>query len=603
MSLPGRADCVQPCADTGLTAIAQLGVFKLNAKRSTISLFDRKYEHIIAEATRETPLDYKIKDQIGDKRLWLCGTAVSRSLDHPSEHLLTSMPSTRLPVLVVPDLVEDDRWSKHSCLVEWPFHRFYAGVPIVSRAGLRIGIYAIFDSTPRSGLNEEEQQFLRDISDTTMRYFQSRAAIAESHRGERMVRGLGSFVEGKATISSIEHVDIDDNPGQQEGKLNVKQQVSQRNNNEANAIFDSCSPEMMARRNPFIKDRTQLPPLKTACSSTTSGIRSTVTTEDPTLQVSSFFTKPASITTSDHHFAEVRRTFSRASNVLREAVEVEGALFLDASITSFPGFCENRSRDADRSAKGHSRPASQEVMQYCDVLGFSTTASSSIDGATSPDHLRFPERLMSILISRYPEGKVFHFDLDGADLSGQSELDDASDIRMQDAKPLPDEKERIKRASRAFHSLEGQARAITHIFPSARSVAVVPLWDTIKERWFASGILWTNSPNRIFTTEGELSFLRAFGTTIMAEVQSVNASMSEKAKSDFLGSLSHELRSPLHGVIAAAELLTDSDIDAFQGDAVHTIESKPNPASQKAPYLVSGNQHMVCVNTSLAASL
>lgn len=602
MSIPERADSVQPCADTGLTAIAQLGVFKLNAKRSTISLFDRKHEHIIAEATRETPLDYKIKDQTGDRRLWLCGTAVSRSLDHPSEHLLTSTPSARLPVLVVPDLVEDDRWSKHSCLVEWPFHRFYAGVPIVSRAGLRIGIYAVFDSTPRSGLTEEEQQFLRDISDTTMRYFQSRTAIAETHRGERMVRGLGSFVEGKGTIASMEHEDFDDDLGKQEGRLNMKQQISHGEIKEDKMRSGGRSPEVVARRSPFMKDRAQLPALKTACLPTIPGRRCTVTTEDASLDVSSFLAKPASITTSDPHFTEVRKTFSRASNVLREAVEVEGAVFLDASISTFPSLCENRGHDTDHSSKGPSRPAFQEVVQYCDVLGFSTTAASSIDGAAPPDYLKFPERLMSILISRYPEGKVFNFDLDGADLSGQSELDDASDVRIPDAKPFHGDKEKIRRASRAFQSHEGQAGAINHILPGARSVAVVPLWDPIKERWFSSGILWTNSPNRIFTTQGELSFLRAFGTTIMAEVQSVNASMSEKAKSDFLGSLSHELRSPLHGVIAAAELLTDSNIDAFQGDAVHTIESKPIPTFRKALCLASGNKHIACANTSLAAS-
>ena len=39
-----------------------------------------------------------------------------------------------------------------------------------------------------------------------------------------------------------------------------------------------------------------------------------------------------------------------------------------------------------------------------------------------------------------------------------------------------------------------------------------------------------------------------------------------------LDSLSHELRSPLHGTVAAAEMLHDTHLDAFQKDILHTLE-------------------------------
>lgn len=450
--------------------------------------------------------------------------------------------------------------------------RIKKGVPIVSKNGIRIGTYTVFDVRPRDGLNEEEQQFLRDISDTTMRYLQSRVSIDSIHRGERMVRGLGSFVEGKASINSSDNGQIGDAAGQLEERLNVKRQSIQREDNEIEADFGQQSPELFARRADYVQKRPELPRLETATWSTTTGTRSTVTSSCQTSATSPFFTKPTSSTAPDFHVMELKRAFSRASNILRETVELEGVLFLDASISSFGGMVEDRGHSG---ACGHSndqsRRGSQDTLRYCDILGLSTTESSSIeDLEMSRDQMQVPERLMRKLLSRYPEGKIYNFDLDGAYLSGESDASDCSTFSRSN--PDGTVKSR-RRPSRVFQSLEGQARAITHIFPDARSVAVVPLWDSVKERWFACGLLWTNSPTRIFTVEGELSFLRAFGTTIMAEVQRLNALMSEKAKSDFLGSLSHELRSPLHGMLGAVELLNDTNIDAFQGDAVHTVET------------------------------
>lgn len=84
---------------------------------------------------------------------------------------------------------------------------------------------------------------------------------------------------------------------------------------------------------------------------------------------------------------------------------------------------------------------------------------------------------------------------------------------------------------------------------------------------------WTRNPTRIFTIQGEFSYLRAFATTIMSEINRIETAHAEKAKSDLLGSLSHELRSPLHGVIGAVELMQDTHLDAFQADVLHSMEA------------------------------
>ena len=48
---------------------------------------------------------------------------------------------------------------------------------------------------------------------------------------------------------------------------------------------------------------------------------------------------------------------------------------------------------------------------------------------------------------------------------------------------------------------------------------------------------------------------------------------ADRQKGDFIGSISHEFRSPLHGILASAEFLSDTEADAFQSRLVDTILS------------------------------
>jgi signal transduction histidine kinase len=68
---------------------------------------------------------------------------------------------------------------------------------------------------------------------------------------------------------------------------------------------------------------------------------------------------------------------------------------------------------------------------------------------------------------------------------------------------------------------------------------------------------WTVDPLRIFDA-GELNYMSAFGNSITAEVSRLEISALSKAKSDFISSISHEMRSPLHGILASTEMLRDT---------------------------------------------
>lgn len=58
----------------------------------------------------------------------------------------------------------------------------------------------------------------------------------------------------------------------------------------------------------------------------------------------------------------------------------------------------------------------------------------------------------------------------------------------------------------------------------------------------------------------------------MSEVSRLNTLSADNAKGDFISNVSHELRSPLHGILASVEFLADTALDGFQRNLVDTVD-------------------------------
>lgn len=105
----------------------------------------------------------------------------------------------------------------------------------------------------------------------------------------------------------------------------------------------------------------------------------------------------------------------------------------------------------------------------------------------------------------------------------------------------------------------------------ARTIAFYPIWDDASELYSSALFVWSITPLRYFDPSVEMNYLAAFGHSLTAELARLNALASEKAKGSFISSISHELRSPLHGVLAGAEFLQESDLTPYQQEMTLTI--------------------------------
>jgi signal transduction histidine kinase len=93
----------------------------------------------------------------------------------------------------------------------------------------------------------------------------------------------------------------------------------------------------------------------------------------------------------------------------------------------------------------------------------------------------------------------------------------------------------------------------------------------------------------VFTVDSEIAYLSAFTNSLMVEISRLDALSANKMKTDFISSISRmisslplkdsqlmivdEFRSPLHGILASAEFLHESELDASQMEFISTIQN------------------------------
>ncbi|KAM0343668.1 hypothetical protein ACHAPU_008259 [Fusarium lateritium] len=573
--------------DTVLASLAQLGLWRTGTDRALISLFDRNHQYVVAETTQRSSLaPGSLRPENNDGEFYLYPGTFPRHLSVCDRALMADTnnppaPGKGLPLTLIPDLTTDPRLSEipHP-LLKCPA-RFYAAVPIRSPAGIDIGVYCVVDPLPReaNSWSPSDTQALQEISSNIMHYLQSKSVGDAYRRSVRMTRGIGSFVEEESTMAGWKaranspafHDDVT-----REGALNSEQQALQK--------FRDLNIQ-------------EPPPVDRKMQPNTAGKGTAMSSEDSG-QADMSDTSSKSIPTqeSDANVKEkaMAKIFSRAANLIREGIEIEGVLFLDAnleaSITdlvlqhsgsdSGPGSSSSSDEATHLSSDNENEPC-------CGILGFATSTSSSINlDSGSHFHAAMPTKLLAALLRRYPTGKIFNFDENGGLLSsGTSEEDLCSPISKEDY-PAEGSASRLPSKKQRPWSRVSEGPSLAKIFPGARSVAFVPVWDPKRDRWLAGNFTYTQTPTRSFTIEGELSYLRAFCMLAMSEAQRLETLLVNKAQSDVLGSLSHELRTPLHGIMLAAELLADTQLDVFQGNLLRTLETCGRTLSETIDHLL-----------------
>ena len=639
-------------SDPILTAFAQLGALRLNAKRGLITLSTRESEYMIAEAGKTLSIQGDDDEQ---DRLWH-GVAEMKCKGLGEDLVKLFCDANAPQYAVFNDVTKADLLKDRKVVKESPFVRFITCVPLRTPGGLVIGNYIVVDDQPRDGLSEGEIQFMTDMGVTVMDYLEAGRVKWKQYRAERMVKAMGLFIEGRATlrdwwlqlghqaqnaavrkrtqhdISLEKQADLEFGVQDPVDEFTAKGLHGLHPHDSRPTLLRSPSSSTLSHSihgDPKTDGRPIMPQRDSMFSSSSASTFISRSYHDRNSSVTTFdaATEPTVETEERHHSVafdlppenvgpdaskelqealfsgDLKGVFSRASNLIREAIGVDGVLFLDASIGSFGGSSDKdvmeekgpgafdaerlaTSSDDDQNSRRASEPeingdVVQEVAaqqpaepaeKTCNILGFSTRRRSSLRGHVPyEEHKQFPETMLRRLLKRYPHGKVFNFEEDGSFSSSESDhiVNGYSDADATPHKPGAHE----RKAQRKRLSREAEAKAILSVLPKARSVFWFPLWDQSKERWFSGSLVWSTSPTRVFCPVEDLTYLAAFGNSVMAEVSRLSAQVLAQMKTDFISSISHELRSPLHGVLASVEFLQETSLSEVQTDMVYNIQA------------------------------
>ncbi|KIY03509.1 uncharacterized protein Z520_00200 [Fonsecaea multimorphosa CBS 102226] len=583
--------------DKALTAFAQLGCLRLNAKRCIVTLLGTTRQYIIAEATKSLSLLSDAHHDDGDE-LWFGNSFIEReggiSADamYPDEYTASDPDGSSFttPALVVSDISTHEKYKTRGYAGRGV--SFYCGVPITTQMGHVIGVYNVTDDKPRQSLSATELHFLLDMSVIVIQHLEGVRNDRARMRGERLIYGIGTFIEGDKAEAA---------PGdgsKSQGDKSNDSKTSQNGASESTktaefrglVIGDANAPVEDSNRK-GARDRAN-----GRKKATSSGI-----TQESILNYVSSHTQapPPAKTPKDKILQESRQVFDRAAAVLQYCLRATGVAFLNASSANLSsgssmktsGAAVSEFHHAKSKGRGHSdhqngmqgsdlqdggarddstassddaastrsnsdSSASQGKRQVCEILGIRTVDAHQSISLADPTMRR--------LVRRHPKGKCFSFDQFGRPASSDdsSESASAAEISQGDG----------DQPAKVGHHVP-TTNSLLKALPGARKIVFLPLWDFAKERWHSGLVVWSNDAGSLTNVEDDMVYLKAFSNAVVNELNRIDLALSDTAKSTFLANISHELRSPLHGILGSIEFLHDTAMDDFQSSMVISVET------------------------------
>ena len=552
-----------------------------------------------------------------------CFTSTDGSLDVSAPFVKASRS-----YYVMNDMSVLEHYKDRPYIAGWPYMKYYAEVPIHSPSGLTIGTLCVVDNKAKDGLDLKGLAILREISEVVMNHLELCVNRIQRNNAEKMIQALGKFVEGKESVREwwiqaqatrvpepgLQHLSVEKRADIELGEVNPTidsvlgisdDTILHSESNHTAQVLETLKSQPEATVtgyfDPALSSHGGSSSLEAPALSEGSILEksmksispgTTVTSQDSAPSLSGLTgagTRRSSIQFPLHHLSDLEKMLLRATNLIREGIgldgivlfdprSTDGQLLTDFNISGEKVTWSDRRTSISPTTKTESfndsplyfPPYDQQAPQpskYCKILASSTHRNSHSGGLAS-EPLQVPENVLHQLLQRFPRGGILNYDKKGF-IGGNDSLFLHSP-KSQKFGATTSTESRNDAVSKTDNSQE--AEQLRPILPEATSVLLLPLWDTNHDKWFAYGLAWTTNPARIFERQ-DFTYLASFGNSIMTELSRLETVAADHAKSGFISSISHELRSPLHGIMASVELLRDVNSDPVSNEIVSTVES------------------------------
>ncbi|KAF5589626.1 peroxide stress-activated histidine kinase mak2 [Fusarium pseudocircinatum] len=497
--------------DLVLTSLAQLATCQTNTERSFVSLFDEKNQYIVAEATPSTSLLNSSPLHNSDDNLLLCGTYIPRA-DGACHYALraTEEALDASSSQELPVIVVQD---------------LAADARFAASPNCRPGSFARFyASVPiRSP---------RGINIGVLCVMNSTPGGDWEDKHSNVMRGLSQTIMDHLEGNRIKH-----------------------------SLKRSTAMSLGLQR--FTERALNSPVRRSHLGSEPDA------SETPTQHDNEHFSATDSIPLETPEYQRKNHPspnpFLIAATIIKEALHADNCAFFsgdsrDLHLVHSPETETQYDFSLDASCLNpavyagiNDTPTATKFQPSCQLLGTSNALGSNY----TKDANNISQAFLSHMLQQYPEGCIFDFD--------------AQELFTHDTKTFTSASEEQSSVFPRNEQHSYEQRELQRAFDGAGYVAFIPIWDPLKGLVSIGGFAWSKVLRRESDRDSELPFFRALGILAASEAFQIETLAANKAKSDVLGSISHELRSPLHGITLGLELLNDSGLGAAQQNIAHLI--------------------------------
>ncbi|KAI2716246.1 hypothetical protein CBS147354_7046 [Penicillium roqueforti] len=562
-------------SNSTMTSFAQLAALRLNVERVFITVLDRDKQHIIAEATKSLNLnDPTIHDD--NDNVWL-GAPDTRKTWSLCKDTVSLPPNDRenanYQFLVVNDMAENERYKHLSFVENGPNFRFFAGTPLTTEKNINLGCFFVLDTKPRDGLTPLEKDTLGSLSMVVMDYLKICRQASEGRRAARLSRGLSYFVEGSSSFVD----NIDPSRTNSIGPSSATPASSyNRMSGSGGSRGNASENASQAPSNSPPNDRSLSTDARSFSSVSSDSKLGNSSKLDNGSKVESGTVEsslPEWLTSSSRNKLPPDDSqgnswcFRRAANLLRESLDLGsdgGVIFLEANNSPLMD-TEMGSDCSDTGGPASVLSASTNEEPFAPQAGsMATCPAANLDRS-----------FLQLLLRRYPKGKLWSFHRDGLLSTSDDDDQESEDKALRGTSTTsrsPPSATQLSKATRKRRKA-AENSVLNQYFPHAAQIIFVPLWNAVSSQWFGGCFCWSTIETQVFTNSVELSSVLGFSSSIMAEYSRIESLIADRQKGDFIGSISHELRSPLHGILAAAEFLNSTHLNEFQNSLLETVNS------------------------------
>jgi signal transduction histidine kinase len=417
----------------------------------------------------------------------------------------------------IKDFRQIPTFAERPFVVGHPHMVSYLEIPLFAMSGHILGSYCVVDNKERDFLHPKSLSIMREITSAISSYLDMRRVEASKSRAASMMQGLRRFVASDWR-------------------------------NGCDVVPEPVAPERHeAHTDPFDLDVFSATTQRKIGSIPSDSAATRVAGSDPTQP--SLVHEPAAIVSSPQDAdskahkpdlsTQFENLFVRAAENIGHAMDLDGLVFFDTVSTGKHRGGQSKDTVIDETSLSPNDSAATPLSCYQRDVAVSQQSS-----------LKLSQSLIQRLTARYIRGHVFAVDEQGVIQHGGDGEPGSSPDSLED-----------NEWTDLFKSL-----------PKTRYAIFLPMWHYQREACYATCLAWVSDTGKTLDT-GDINSLTAFGNSLMAEIFRLEASANTLSKSDFVSTISHELRSPLHGILASIELIQENSQGSNMMPEIAMIES------------------------------